>query len=494
MLPVLNTSSTGLNNLRVKWGDGEQTVGTSSHTYSSGGTKIILFDFNGMSANLSWSANGFSSFQNCLTRVIKWFTENVRTSWGKGAFQDCSSLESVVSWTTSLMSGSADSFFYGCSSLRSVPAGLFDFITSGTFVSTYRNSGLSGSVNLSSVLGGNAISDFSYCFYGCNNISSVSGQLRTSGNGTRLSYMFAGCTGMSSISNDIGATNVVDCQHMFENCSNLQSPCRITFKYFAGASAVATRFCMNSGISSLPSNMFSGSVDSLQMNQTFYECNNLSSISAGAFNFTAREVSCVSMFEGCSSLLNVSGVIIPNIVSATSMFKNSGLTTITSSLFSESTECYSYEECFSGCRNLRTAGSVGNPITPSGHSVTVNISSMFENCSNLSTAEYAFGDVTNTSGVNSVIESGVLKYISSCTSAFSGCTNLVTQPIWRGAKAAGVTLPVCYMPIFYYLSKTFPVSDFGFPDVDNISKSGCFRGCTKMNGYDQYISAYPEWF
>lgn len=164
VLPVLNTSSTGLNNLRVKWGDGDQTLGTSSHTYSSGGTKIILFDFNGMSANLSWSADGFSSFQNCLTRVIKWFTENVRTSWGKGAFQDCSSLESVVSWTTSLMSGSADSFFDGCSSLRSVPSGLFEFVTSGTFVKTFKDSGLNGSVNLSSVLAGNSISDYSYCF------------------------------------------------------------------------------------------------------------------------------------------------------------------------------------------------------------------------------------------------------------------------------------------------------------------------------------------
>ena len=176
------------------------------------------------------------------------------------------------------------------------------------------------------------------------------------------------------------------------------------------------------------------------------------------------------------------------------MFKNSGLTTITSSLFSESTECYSYEECFSGCRNLRTAGSVGNPITPSGHSVTVNISSMFENCSNLSTAEYAFGDVTNTSGVNSVIESGVLKYISSCTSAFSGCSNLVTQPVWRGAKAAGVPLPIGYMPSFYYLSKTFPIYDFGFPNVDNISKSGCFRGCTRMHSYAEFSKSYPEWF
>ena len=152
---------------------------------------------------------------------------------------------------------SAFSFFYGCSSLRSVPAGLFDFITSGTFVSTYRNSGLSGSVNLSSVLGGNLISDYSYCFYGCSNISSVSGQLRTSSNKTSLNYMFTGCTGMSSISNDIGATNINTCIYMFSRCSNLQSPCRISFKYLSGETINAHGFCNASGVSSLPSNLFS---------------------------------------------------------------------------------------------------------------------------------------------------------------------------------------------------------------------------------------------
>ena len=498
-LPVLNTSSTGLNNLRVKWGDGDQTLGTSSHTYSSGGTKIILFDFNGMSANLSWSADGFSSFQNCLTKVIKWFTEDVRTSWGKGAFQDCSSLESVVSWTTSLMSGSADSFFYGCSSLRSVPAGLFDFITSGTFVSTYRDSGLSGSVNLSSVLAGNLINDYSSCFYGCKNISSVSGQLRTSSNGTSLNYMFAGCSSMSSISNDIGATNIKTCIYMFSDCSNLQSPCRITFRYVSGETINAYGFCNASGVSSLPSNMFSGTVGELFLGQAFYKCTNLSSISSGAFHYTTTGgTQCTEMFYGCTSLLNVSGVTIPDIRNASGMFRNSGLTTITSSLFSDSSQCSSYTYCFSGCRNLRTAGSQGNPITPPEHSVTVNINSMFENCSNLSTTEYAFGDVTvnkpgPTGTDNSYIESGVLKHMNSCTDAFSGCSNMTSQPRWE-CIVAGVKLPAAYMPLFFYFEKLFQPYQFGFPDVDSLPKSGCFRGCTRMYNYADFNRNYPEWF
>ena len=204
------------------------------------------------------------------------------------------------------------------------------------------------------------------------------------------------------------------------------------------------------------------------------------------------------MFYGCTSLLNVSGVTIPDIRSASSMFKNSGLTTITSSLFSDSSQCSTYVHCFAGCRNLRTAGSQGSPITPPEHSVTVNINSMFENCSNLLTAEYAFGDVTEnklgpTGTDNSYIESGVLKHIDSCTSTFSGCSNMTSQPRWD-CIVAGVKLPSAYMPLFYYFKRIFQPYQFGFPDVDSISKSGCFRGCTKMNGYDQYISAYPEWF
>ena len=492
-LPVLNTSSMGLNNLRVKWGDGDQTLGTSSHTYSSGGTKIILFDFNGMSANLSWSADGFSSFQNCLTKVIKWFTEDVRTSWNKGAFQDCSSLESVVSWTTSLMSGSADSFFDGCSSLRSVPSGLFDFITSGTFVSTYRNSGLSGSVNLSSVLGGNSISDYSNCFYGCSNISSVSGQLRTSSNKTSLNYMFTGCTGMSSISNDIGATNINTCIYMFSRCSNLQSPCRISFKYLSGETINAHGFCNASGVSSLPSNLFSGTVGELSLAQAFYQCTNLTSISSGAFNYSTNGgTRCDEMFYGCTSLLNVSGVTIPDIRSASGMFQNSDLTTITSSLFSDSPQCNTYAYCFAGCRNLRTAGSQSSPITPPEHSVTVNINSMFENCSNLLTAEYIFGDETVLRGISSYMQSGVMKYLSSCADAFSGCTSMTYQPGWV-CQIVGVILPTAFMPFMFELSTLYNI-DTGLPKISSISARGCFNGCANMVNYDIYKQRYPDWF
>lgn len=286
---------------------------------------------------------------------------------------------------------------------------------------------------------------------------------------------------------------------MFSSCSNLQSPCRITFKYLSGETINAYGFCDASGVSSLPNNMFSGTVGELFLGQAFYKCTNLSSVSSGAFNYTTNGgTQCNETFYGCTSLLNVSGVTIPDIRNASGMFQNSGLTTITSSLFSDSPYCESYAHCFSGCRNLRTAGSQGSPITPPEHSVTVNINSMFEGCSNLQSAEYAFGDVTvNKAGPtgtdNNYIESGVLKHIDSCTSTFSGCSNMTSQPRWD-CIVAGVKLPSAYMPLFYYFKRIFQLYQFGFPDVDSISKSGCFRGCTKMNGYDQYISAYPEWF
>jgi len=69
---------------------------------------------------------------------------------------------------------------------------------------------------------------------------------------------------------------------------------------------------------------------------------------------------------------------------------------------------------------------------------------------------------------------------------------MTSQPRWD-CIVAGVKLPSAYMPLFYYFKRIFQPYQFGFPDVDSISKSGCFRGCTKMNGYDQYISTYPEW-
>lgn len=286
---------------------------------------------------------------------------------------------------------------------------------------------------------------------------------------------------------------------MFSNCSNLQSPCRITFKYFSGETVNAYGFCDGSGVSSLPSNLFFGTVGELLLGRAFYECTNLSSISSGAFNYTTNGgTQCIEMFYGCTSLLNVSGVTIPDIRNASGMFQNSGLTTITSSLFSDSSQCSSYTHCFSGCKNLRTAGSQGSPITPPEHSVTVNINSMFEGCSNLQSAEYAFGDVTvnkprPTGTDNSYIESGVLKHMNSCTDAFSGCSNMTSQPRWE-CIVAGVKLPTAYMPLFFYFEKLFQLYQFGFPDVDSLPKSGCFRGCTRMYNYADFNRNYPEWF
>lgn len=103
---------------------------------------------------------------------------------------------------------------------------------------------------------------------------------------------------------------------------------------FSGRTQSASSFCWSSGISSLPSNLFSGTIYSLSLNKAFSGCTNLSSISSGAFNYTVSSgTQCVDMFYGCTSLLNVSGVVIPDIRSAVNMFLNSGLTTITSSLF-----------------------------------------------------------------------------------------------------------------------------------------------------------------
>lgn len=55
-LPIVNDSSNGLNDLRVQWGDGTQTIGETGHNYSSKGTYRILFDFNGNDRTLKWGS------------------------------------------------------------------------------------------------------------------------------------------------------------------------------------------------------------------------------------------------------------------------------------------------------------------------------------------------------------------------------------------------------------------------------------------------------
>ena len=483
-LPVLNTASSGMNNLRVSWGDGEQTLGNRSHTYSTGGTYRILFDFNGNSATLQWSAKSAgNSFQPYLLRVMKWFTSKINTSWSSGAFQDCSKLTSVPSWTASLMSGTADYFFDGCSALKSVPNGILTF--SKTYSHTYADSGLSGSINLNYVLGGSNVTSYVSCFYRAKNLSSVTGSLSCATGGCDISYMFY-ASSLSSISFQIGANNIKTCAYMFNSTPNLSTPCQISF--LNGTSVDATGFAGASGITTLQANTFIGSPTTVNFTSAFGN-STLSTVSSGAFSVNPTGSDWTNAFMLCSSLLDISNITIKNALDCTRAFNSSGVTSIPGSFFSQSNSCFKFESCFQNCKNLRTIGTNILGLD----SVAQSVAYMFDGCTSLNTnflATFIFAaSVTKISENQYSLTRGMFKY---CTDYRYMLRNTACEmPLC--VQTPGNTTAIG-VPLIWGVSGG--MNPFmGIPSYSTVNGTGMYNGMSNLNPLMKAAiqTSYPSW-
>lgn len=482
VLPIKNTGSTGINNLRVSWGDGSQTLGEKSHTYSKQGTYRILFDFNGMNATLQWGDLS-SNFKTSLIRVLKWFTSKVNTSWSQSAFDGCGNLTSIPGWTTSLMSGSTERFFFGCSSLRSIPRGCLSFGTS--YKHTYASSGLSGSINLNDVLGGSNIESYAYCFQNTKNLNSVTGTISPSSRGCDLSFMF-NLSNLSNIQANINAVNITSCEDMFSGCSNLSSPC--TISAYSGGSFRAKNFARLSGITSIPSNVFSGSVRNATFETAFANCSRLSSIGSNLFSITSIELNNYKRtFLGTTNLLNISTINLVNADVCIGTFTNSGITQIPSNFFT-SRDCSDYTACFALCKNLR---SVGTSVTPNNANKIVRISQMFYNCTNLEgDLGDLFGYTIGSDGVT--VTNGLYTTCLYWDRAFEGCSKIINYPGLSedgiGGRYSNIPMPLC-------ISTTSEPVYKNVIGIDQVrSRESCFSGCTGASYYSLFKQQFPNWF
>lgn len=485
-LAVMNTSSNGLNSLRVNWGDGTTTIGSKSHSYSSSGTKRILFDFNNTSATLQWSCSSTGNLEAYLTKVLAWFTSKVSTSWSAGAFKNCSDLNSVPSWLTNIMSGTAESFFEGCTSLSSVPQGLLTF--SSVFKATFKNSGLLGGVNLGIVKGRGSVSSYESCFEGCSKITNVTGELNTALSST-LSRMFYGCKSLSTISQEINAYNVKDCSYMFAECNVLQSPCSVIL-YSSGQ---AQYFAYHSGITSVRTNtILADGADNLNLEYAFANCSNLSNLQNNAI------VGCVSgrhylsnTFENCSKLLNIDAIAQADLRNGfwNSTFRQSGVVSVPSNLIKPGAFGANY--CFENCVNLTT---VNANVTAPSESKFTSMVGMFKNCRSLSKLDrnafpcqyerFVNGDRTSTK-----ITGGIFTSCVNYTSAFEGCSRLdfpIQVPYVSNQSTS-------YWTIFmaYYTNNQLG-GYIGFPAT--ILRTSCFAGCTSSFNYNNNKTLFPDWF
>jgi hypothetical protein len=407
----------------------------------------------------------------------------VNTSWSQSAFDGCRNLTSIPGWTTSLMSGSTERFFFGCSSLRSVPKGCLSFGTNYKY--TYASSGLSGSINLNDVLGGSNIESYTYCFQNTKNLNSVTGTISPSSRGCDVSNMF-NLSNLSNIQANINAVNITSCEDMFSGCGNLSSPC--TISAYSGGSFIAKKFAELSGITSIPSSVFSGSVRNATFELAFANCSRLSSVGSNLFSITSTELNNYTRtFLGTTNLLNISTINLVNADVCVETFMNSGVTQIPSNFFT-SRDCSDYTRCFALCKNLR---SVGISVTPNNANKIIRISQMFYNCTNLEgNINDLFGYTIGSDKVT--VTSGLYTTCLYWDRAFEGCSKIIYYP---GISDSGIgntqialSMPLCIstvsVPIFKNIIKIDQVKD----------STACFSGCTGAAYYDLFKQQFPNWF
>lgn len=224
------------------------------------------------------------------------------------------------------------------------------------------------------------ITSTAYWFYGCGNLSVITGILNlNTENVTDMSHMFENCQSLTSLDvRGFNTANVTNMYSMLSGCSKLSSldvrgfnTTNVTNmeKMFEG--------CRN--IKNLDLSSFS-TVNVTNMRDMFSACSSLTSLDLSRFN-TANVTEMGFMFCGCTSLtsLDVSCFNTANVTNMNWMFTScTSLTSLDVSSFNTANVTSMYS-MFADCKKLMTIY-VGNEWTTA---LVTSGGEMFKNCTNL---------------------------------------------------------------------------------------------------------------
>jgi hypothetical protein len=195
--------------------------------------------------------------------------------------------------------------FSGCSSLQSIPSGLFDNNTT--------------------------VTDFSWCFNECSSLQSIpSGLFDNNTAVTSFVDCFDNCSSLQSIpsglfDNNTAVTSFVDC---FYKCTSLASIPSGLFDSNTAVTSFDWCFYGCSSIQSIPSGLFDSNTAVTSFDSCFSRCSSIQSIPSGLFDSNTAVTSFSACFYGCSSLTDFTFHIGSSLVSDCSDFvtKKTGTT------------------------------------------------------------------------------------------------------------------------------------------------------------------------
>ena len=268
----------------------------------------------------------------------------------------------LISIDTPLLNTQAMVFsrcFFGCTSLSSIPSGLFDNNT----LATNFGGCFGGCTSLSSIPSGlfdknTLATNFGSCFSGCTSLSSIPTGLFKNTLATSFNRCFSGCTSLSSIPTGLfdNNTQATDFRFCFSACHSLSSIPAGLFDKNTRVTNFGHCFGGCTSLSSIPSGLFDNNTRATEFNACFSGCTSLSSIPTGLFDKNTLVVTFSTCFDSCTSLSSIPAGLFDNNTLATNFdycFSScTSLSSIPSGLFDNNTLATNFDYCFSGCSIL----------------------------------------------------------------------------------------------------------------------------------------------
>ena len=395
-------------NITIDWGDGTQenyeTTGFFTHKYS-------------VNQSTSFEIKITGDIKGLNSKELKIHTITDVKQWGKSkltymdyAFYKNYLLKSIPNDSHGAFEYTT-SFFYsfsGCSSLISIPLGLFDYCHNVTdfrytFYSSYRLSSIPSGLFDNCTKVTSFIGTFSECEY----ISSIpSGLFDNCVEATDFGYTFCDCSSLRTIPSGLfdNCSKVDSFTGTFDNCFYLSS---IPSGLFDNCTEVTDfiwtfKNCYN--LKSIPTGLFDNCTKVKAFSYTFYNCYSLLSIPSGLFNNCPKVTNFGSTFEKCSNLSSIPSGLFDNCLEAMDFSDTFNgcisLESIPTDLFDNNRKAARFYYTFAGCSKL-----IGESPYTIIDGVKYHLYDRYKNTINFITPEissYCFGECTGLSDYNDI--------------------------------------------------------------------------------------------
>lgn len=491
-LPITNSSSNGLSQMKVDWGDGVTTTGQKQHTYgASGSGRRLKISMGSSGGTLQWGfQNAYSTAGSAaagdvvkagakiVTRILQWFQTTSRINFLDGGFAFCTNLNSLGTIKGSQCSGMPSSFLKECKALRSIPDGLFNWQSNnGDFTDVCRGAGLTGNIGPGFLIGVTTIIEISYAFAETN-ISSVTFVFPNFAlSATRT---FWKCPYLTSCTAFNVATRVSSLSNTFAECGNLNVWPTIKQINIPVDMTGTFKNCAN-----LPGNGIANYLPRTATSciETFSGCSKITSFASGLMS--PKTTSMDHCFFKCSSLTNITNTKVPSdggsyhVVSMNYTYALSGVTSIPVEFFRGMSSVLSFVGTFESCRSL-TNINAGVNYGIFGGCAPKSMSGCFYNCINLNSS---INSIFGWYGTPTASTQSVARSCTNYNSCFENCTNLTSE-------APYLTPEIQIFYIYEWGGKVVKNGSSSLYTLPYATGTSCFKGCTKMAYYSSIPSSW----